>query len=216
LIITFCYLAPNPSLFAYNFHSDYNKFRKIRLKFKLWERGCVVRKIEVVSYDPRWPEMYQVEVERLTPAVGAQVIAFHHIGSTSVPGLCAKPTIDILAEVYSLAALDTCNKAMQALGYNPKGENGIVGRRYFNRLAGEVHLFHLHAFQTGHPAIAEHLAFRDYLRTHPAVAGEYTALKRRLAEQFTFDSLAYTEGKAAFITEVVQKVVAWGENVEGG
>jgi GrpB-like predicted nucleotidyltransferase (UPF0157 family) len=175
----------------------------------------VVRKIEVVPYDPQWPEIYQAEVESLTPAIGTQVIAFHHIGSTSVPGLSAKPTIDILAEVHSLAALDSCNKAMLELGYVPRGENGIEGRRYFSKLAGEVHLFHLHAFQTGHIGIANHLVFRDYLRAHPTVAEEYAGLKRQLAGKFTFDTVAYTEGKADFITEVLQKATAWRDSGEG-
>ncbi len=169
----------------------------------------MVRKIEVVPYDPKWPEIYLAEVECLVQAIGKQVIAFHHIGSTSVPGLSAKPTIDILAEVRDLAALDTCNEAMQELGFTPKGENGIEGRRYFNKLAGEMHLFHLHAFESGHPGIANHLVFRDYLRAHPDVASEYAELKQRLAKEYTFNAPAYTAGKADFINEVMKKAADW-------
>ena len=169
----------------------------------------MVRKVEVVPYDTQWPEIYQAEIERLVPAIGEQEVAFHHIGSTSVPGLSAKPTIDILVEVRDLQALDACNEAMEALGYAPKGENGIEGRRYFNKVAGEVHLFHVHAFPTGHPKITSHLFFRDYLRSHPAVAGEYAELKQGLAVEYPFDAPAYTAGKAEFITEVTQKATAW-------
>lgn len=168
-----------------------------------------MRKVEVVPYNPQWPDIYQAEIARLVRAIGEQVVAFHHIGSTSVPGLSAKPTIDILAEVRDLSALDACNEAMQALGYTPKGENGIEGRRYFNKIAGEVHIFHLHAFPTGHPGISAHLLFRDYLRTHPGVAGEYAELKQSLAEKYPLDAPAYTAAKADFITSVMQKAAAW-------
>ncbi len=169
----------------------------------------MVRKVEVVPYDPQWPDVYRAEIKHLLPVIGAQVIAFHHIGSTSVPGLSAKPTIDILAEVQSLAVLDACNEAMRALGYDPKGENGIAGRRYFNKLAGEVHLCHLHAFETGHPGLEQHLLFRDYLRAHPDTIREYEGLKLELAEKFTFDAPAYTAAKADFIESVLQKAAKW-------
>lgn len=169
----------------------------------------MVRKVEVVPYDPDWPRRYRAEAAMLLPVLGEILIRLHHIGSTSVPGLSAKPTIDILAEVSDLAAVDACNPAMSAWGYIPQGENGIPGRRYFHKLDGEVHLFHLHAYAAGHPDLERHLVFRDYLCTHPADAREYAALKQWLAGEFTFDAPGYTAGKSTFITEIERKAAAW-------
>jgi len=169
----------------------------------------MAREIVVLPYDPAWPQSFQTEANKLTPIFGENLKELHHIGSTSVSGLAAKPTIDILASVQDLAQVDALNPQLEVLGYQSKGENGIAGRRYFNKQAGEDHLFHLHVFQAGHPAIDTHLVFRDYLRTHPACCREYVALKRELAETYKFEPFRYTEGKADFILKTIEAAKAW-------
>jgi GrpB-like predicted nucleotidyltransferase (UPF0157 family) len=141
--------------------------------------------------------------------MGANLVVLHHIGSTAVPGLPAKPTIDILAEVQSHDALEACIPELAAMGYQAKGENGVSGRRYFHSLSGEVHLFHLHAYEIGHADIRRHLDFRDYLRAHPDTARAYAALKHSLAAEYPYDPQLYTAGKSDFIRGVDRKAAAW-------
>ena len=93
---------------------------------------------------------------------------------------------------------------MIALGYDPRGENGIPGRRYFVKRNGEIHTYHLHVFQTGHPEINSYLDFRDYLRVHPDKARAYSELKETLVRKFWNNSVAYTEGKNEFVREIDQ------------
>jgi GrpB-like predicted nucleotidyltransferase (UPF0157 family) len=169
----------------------------------------MVRKVKVVPYDPTWPSKYVLEVERLESGLCPAGITFHHIGSTAVPGLAAKPTIDILAVVEDLALLDAVPHKFIDLGYQVKGENGIAGRRYYQKLSGEVHLFHIHAFEKGHPEIERHLTFRDYLCAHPEDAQAYQALKQNLAQEFPFDAKSYTVGKTNLIGEIDRKAALW-------
>jgi len=169
----------------------------------------MTRKIEVQPYDPTWPALFRKEAERLRPMLGNNLAGLHHIGSTAVPGLAAKPTIDILIVVRSHTRLDACCQELESLGYSAKGENGIPGRRYFQRLAGEDHLFHLHAYEDGHPDIRRHLDFRDFLRVRPETARAYAALKQSLMAQYTYEPKLYTEGKSEFIQLVDRQAAAW-------
>ena len=143
----------------------------------------LMRNIVVVEYAPVWPEQFAVESRHLSDALTSTLIGIHHIGSTSVPGLAAKPTIDILAVVRSLDELDACNNAMIDLGYEPKGEFGIVRRRFFAKGSDACRTHHVHAYEPGHLEIEAHLAFRNYLRVHPEQVLQYAALKARLAER---------------------------------
>jgi GrpB-like predicted nucleotidyltransferase (UPF0157 family) len=92
-----------------------------------------MRTIEVVAYDPSWPGVFEIEREVLSRVLGELAVEIHHIGSTAVPGLVAKPIIDILVEVHDMAALDRLNPAMEAIGYDCMGEYGIPGRRYYRK-----------------------------------------------------------------------------------
>jgi GrpB-like predicted nucleotidyltransferase (UPF0157 family) len=167
------------------------------------------RKIEVVPYDPIWPVIYQNEVDRILYMIQDVITTFYHMGSSAVTGLAAKPTIDILAVVPSLEKLDAKDDVMLSLGYQIMGENGIPGRRYYRRLSGEVHLFHIHAFEVENPEIRRHLNFRDYLCENEAVRKAYEKLKYKLARRFPYDSLSYTNGKSAFIQKVDQAAAEW-------
>ena len=169
----------------------------------------MARKVEVHPYDPAWPGMYKEEAARLRPVIGINLIVLYHIGSTAVPGLAAKPTIDILAVVQSHECLDSCIPDLQTLGYQAKGENGIPGRRYFQKLQGEVHLTHIHAFEEGHPDIQRHLNLRDFLQAHPEETKAYVALKQELADQYTYEPKRYTEGKSEFIRAADRRAAAW-------
>ncbi|MGG4498571.1 GrpB family protein [Brevibacillus reuszeri] len=132
----------------------------------------------------------------------------HHIGSTAVPGLKAKPIIDMLPVVKDIARIDAYNEAMGQLGYVPRGEFGLEGRRYFPK-GGDNRTHHVHMYQTGHPATKRHLAFRDYLRSHPEAANEYGSLKEKLALRYSNDPASYVNGKEAWVMATEQKALAW-------
>jgi len=162
----------------------------------------VSRRVEVVPYNPQWPHRYKSEAELLAGTLSQELIIVHHIGSTAIPGMSAKPIIDILAEVRSIEHIDSFNPAMLKLGYMPKGEYGIPGRRFFIKGTEDERSCHLHVFQTSNPEIARHLRFRDYMIAHPAKAAEYASLKEYLASRFPNDIDGYMQGKDAFIKEI--------------
>jgi len=172
-----------------------------------------IRTILVSPHDPTWAGDYARQAEALRRALAGLLHEIYHIGSTAIPGLPAKPTIDILAGVEDLAKLDSSNDALRALGYLPYGEYGIPGRRFFIRerlRAGRrERTHHLHAFQVGDPHIARHLRFRDYLIAHRHLAKQYGTLKIDLAARYPHDIDAYCAGKDAFIKEIDALAAAW-------
>lgn len=132
--------------------------------------------------------------------MGAAAIKAHHIGSTSIPNILAKPIIDILIEARSLEAVDARSQQMVDVGYEAMGEYEISGRRYFRKSnASGVRTHHVHIFQTGSEHIIRHIAFRDYLRAHPAKAKSYSDLNRALIAEPEFDPCNYSARKAPFI-----------------
>jgi len=160
-------------------------------------------KIFMVPHDPAWRHEFQQEAERITAALGTNVVTVHHIGSTAIPAIYAKPVIDFLLVVQDLTALDEKQPMMEALGYVALGEFGIPGRRYFRRDNASGDRTHqVHAFETGSPQIKRHLAFRDYMLAHPDAAQAYSDLKRKLAAKYLNDSEAYMDGKDEFIQEI--------------
>ncbi len=167
------------------------------------------RNIEVVAYDPSWPQQFEREWTALQSIFGDLLIAIHHIGSTAIQGMAAKPIIDMLPEVRDITQLDALNPQLEALGYEAMGEYGLPGRRYFRKLEGQRHLVHLHAFQRDDPEITRHLAFRDYLRTHPEIAAEYATLKISLAQQFPHSSEDYQDSKHAWIQATEKDALEW-------
>jgi GrpB-like predicted nucleotidyltransferase (UPF0157 family) len=168
-----------------------------------------IKNVRVVPYDPAWPHEFARERESLEVVLHGAAKAFHHVGSTSVADLASKPVIDILGEAWDLALIDAGVDRLEALGYEARGAYGIDGRRYFARAAGEGPKVHLHVFAEGHPRIAAHLLFRDYLREHPVIAAEYGGLKRRLARRHPRDRDAYQEAKAAFIETIQGDAARW-------
>nr|WP_246056270.1 GrpB family protein [Alteribacter natronophilus] len=167
------------------------------------------REVRVVPYDSKWRERYEEEAAVLKEVFGGSLEAVHHIGSTSVEGLSAKPIIDILVEVKDIRNADECTKELTETGYTAKGENGIPGRRYFYKGEGSLRSHHVHVFEKGAEEAAHHLAFRDYLRTFPQERNRYGELKTNLAQQHPKDIESYIEGKDAFVSALVKKAAAW-------
>ena len=160
-----------------------------------------------MEYDPQWPRLFAEEAGAIWNALGEALVAVEHVGSTSVPGLSAKPVLDILVGVTSLAAGEQKGPALAALGYECRGENGIPGRLFFRKVSeqrGRTH--HLHMVEIGHEQWTTMLSFRDYLRADPEEARRYEVLKRSLAAQFRDDRVAYTDGKSDFIQAALARV----------
>lgn len=167
------------------------------------------RKIDVVSYQNSWPVDFEHEKCLLESVLtSSNLVQIHHIGSTAVEGLCAKPIIDILIEVESLAALDVEAHAMQSVGYICKGEFGIPDRRYYYK-GGAFRTHHVHAFETNSQEVRRHLVFRDYLRHFPLVAMEYGKLKQRVAIACNNDIDRYGSHKHEFIQHTEARALAW-------
>ncbi|WP_211750164.1 GrpB family protein [Paenibacillus sp. Marseille-Q4541] len=171
-------------------------------------------KVVVTNYNDTWNEMFKEESQYIKDILGSELIAIHHIGSTSVPGLKAKPIIDIMPVVKNIEEIDSFNEQMTDLGYECMGEFGIKGRRYFRK--GKEHRTHqVHVFQVDNEKdIHRHLAVRDYLRTHPGEAKQYGELKENLARQFPNDIVAYMDGKDAFVQELERKALDWYVNTD--
>ena len=162
-----------------------------------------MRAIVVVPYDEKWPEAFSDERSLIKEMLGDVAVTIYHIGSTAVPGLSAKPVIDILLEVSTIDELDKCQTAMSNSGYVGRGENDIPGRRYFIK-GGNRRSHQVHAFSTGHEQIERHLAFRDYLRKNSDSAGAYAEIKRAAARVCHNDPQGYSALKAKFIEHHLQ------------
>ncbi|MFS0557991.1 GrpB family protein [Brevibacillus sp. 179-C9.3 HS] len=167
-----------------------------------------MRKMEVRPYEARWASVFRDEVLLLQRIFGDELVEIHHIGSTAVPGLSAKPIIDILPVVRDISRVDDYNSEMRAHGYEPRGELGLAGRRYFPK-GGDKRTHHVHVYQVGHCAIHRHLAFRDYLRAHPDEAKQYGDVKQEMAKRFPCDSGGYVKGKEAFAKALEEKALIW-------
>lgn len=160
--------------------------------------------VHLAPADPAWAAAFAAERVRLVAALGGLPVALEHMGSTAVPGLPAKPILDVMAGRPAAGALHPYVVALEAAGYRYRGESGIPGRDYFVRddAAGR-RTHHLHLVEHGGALWRSHLAFRDYLRGAPARAAAYAVLKRDLAARYPTDRAAYTDGKAAFIAETL-------------
>jgi GrpB-like predicted nucleotidyltransferase (UPF0157 family) len=173
---------------------------------------CALRKVKVSSYSEEWTLMFAKEVEELKLIFGNEIVDIHHIGSTSVPELKAKPIIDIIPVVKNIDLVDKYNQEMCNIGYEPKGENGIPGRRYFQK-GGDNRSHHIHIYQVGSYEIIRHLAFRDYLQRHPDVKKNYGELKEKLAQQFPYDIESYINGKEHLVREIEVKALNWYKKI---
>ncbi len=161
--------------------------------------------VQIAEYDPAWPVLFERERGLIEAALADLVAAIEHVGSTAVPGLGAKPVIDIMIGVRNLADGEKCVRPLEELGYEYRGEAGIPGRLYFRRLTGGRRSHQIHMVEHGGDFWRRHRLFRDYLREHREEAKAYHELKVRLAERFGTDRLGYNEAKTEFIELVMTK-----------
>lgn len=168
------------------------------------------RQIELVVPNPDWHERFEAEKRRLGEILGESLVRIHHIGSTAIKGIVAKPIIDILVEADDLAQIDQKHERMQEIGYQPKGENGIPDRRFFQKEENGRHTFHVHVFLTDSHQVNRHLAFRDGMNGDPSFAMEYERVKSDAFRQAEGRSGKYQELKKAFIDAMTEKFLADG------
>ena len=163
--------------------------------------------VVIAAYDPGWPERYRQQATDILGAIGSRLVGIEHIGSTSVPGLAAKPIIDVMAGLPSLAHADDCIAPLEALGYDfvPEAMRDLPDDRYFERWTQGyeqgIELAHLHLTEYCGAFWREHIAFRDILRAHTETAGAYERLKRELAQRTS--GVAYVYAKTSFVQSVL-------------
>jgi GrpB-like predicted nucleotidyltransferase (UPF0157 family) len=161
------------------------------------------------EYSPDWPRRFEEESERLHALLGDELVAVHHIGSTSVPGLAAKPIIDMMPLVREITRMDELVPTFEAAGYKAWGEYGIPGRRYFTKDQGEYRTHNIHIFAADNPEVERHLAFAAYLREYETVRREYETLKRQVYALHPANVTDYNNGKDAWIKQIEPVAVAW-------
>ncbi len=161
------------------------------------------REVILEEYDPRWAEQAATWIARVREAGGDAIVAVHHIGSTSVPGMFAKPIIDLMPGLRSFDAGFEIGEAMAALGFDVRGEFGIPRRHYFHR--EDVHV---HAYAVGEGQWRDQLDFRDYLRAHEDARNEYADLKRALQQEYRFDPREFSNQKSEFVAQVLERARA--------
>ena len=171
--------------------------------------------IVLVEYDPGWPTLFHELSIPVQNALGDIAVGIEHIGSTAVPGLLAKPVIDIDVVIRSLSDLPIAVTRLAVLGYTHQGDLGIHGREAFRAPASSP-AHHLYVCPVDGAELRRHRQFRDYLRTHPEVANKYAALKRDALRRFPLDRIAYTTAKSDFIEEVLRASPAATESPAGG
>jgi GrpB-like predicted nucleotidyltransferase (UPF0157 family) len=162
--------------------------------------------VDLAPYSPRWAEAFQTERAILQAALGDAVLDIQHVGSTAVPGLTAKPILDIAVAVESYEAGHALVDRLAELGYTHLGERGRPRRHFFTKGAGNVVTHHLYMLEVGGEDWSGQLRFRDALRADPLLARRYGDLKHRLADRHALDREAYRLAKGGFIIEVLRRV----------
>ncbi len=172
-------------------------------------------KIIIADYNPQWPVLFEQEKAHLTEALGEHFFCIEHIGSTSVPGLGAKPIIDIMIAVRSLEEADQfCIQPIVKMGYvyMQEFEQETPQRRFFRKTTAEgVRTHHIHMVKLDSKWWRDHLLFRDYLRVHAEARRTYETYKRQLAEREWNESSDYSEAKTDFILKIMEEARAWQE-----
>jgi len=162
--------------------------------------------VVLVDYDPRWPATFEILRSPLAEALGSLAAAIEHMGSTAVPGLAAKPVIDIDVLLKSASDLPLVIQRLASIGYVHRGDLGVAGREAFYAPPGSPQ-HHLYVCPPESREYRRHLALRDFLRTHSAEAENYGKLKRSLAARFRNDRIAYNEGKGEFVESLLQRAL---------
>jgi GrpB-like predicted nucleotidyltransferase (UPF0157 family) len=173
-------------------------------------------RVELRPHDPAWALLAEAERAALFDAIGDLLLVVHHIGSTAVPDIHAKPVVDLMPVVRDIGALDARRATIEGLGYRWWGELGLRGRRYCTKDDPDTgkRLLQLHAYAEGADDIERHLAFRDFLLQHPAVAADYDREKLRCQRLHPEDSHAYGECKSDWIRAVEARALASNQPIE--
>jgi GrpB-like predicted nucleotidyltransferase (UPF0157 family) len=166
----------------------------------IWD--VIHERITLVAYRPEWEQLFRAEKERVQLALGELALNIHHIGSTSVPGLSAKPVIDLMVEIPDIEHASACIPPLQALGYAFIDHPENIDRRFFRK--GSPRSYHLHLVQQNSQALQDHLDFREALRTDVALRQRYQLLKEELADRFSSERKAYTDHKGDFVVTALQ------------
>jgi GrpB-like predicted nucleotidyltransferase (UPF0157 family) len=161
--------------------------------------------VRVCDYDTQWPYLFSRIEGELRGQLGALVLAIDHVGSTSVPGLAAKPIIDIDLVISSAYQFPSVKERLEKFGYIHEGPCGIPEREAF-RCVIDLPAHHPYVCETDARSLKEQLRLRDALRQNPELAAQYATLKRALADQYRHDRLAYTEAKSGFIRSVIESL----------
>jgi GrpB-like predicted nucleotidyltransferase (UPF0157 family) len=165
--------------------------------------------VVIVEYDPDWPLTFEEERESILGVVGHIVLALEHIGSTAIPGLGAKPIIDMMAGVPGLSEAEECVLLLRSIGYTSVTPQPMELGMYYCLGKGPHSVgYHLHLMKYKSEEWEKHLLFRDYLRSHPNRAREYHELKKRLAALYGSERNKYTESKTSFIESVLAEALA--------
>ena len=168
------------------------------------------QRIEIAAYDPAWPGRFAELGREFRAGLGGVALRIDHIGSTSVPGLAAKPIIDLQVSVAAFEPLEAFKLPLERLGYVYRADNPERTKRYFREPPGRRRT-HVHVRRAGSFSEQWALLFRDYLRAHGEVAAEYGAVKRRLAIRFVDDRHGYTDAKVPFMWEVIRRADEWAQ-----
>ncbi|MCL2494829.1 MAG: GrpB family protein [Oscillospiraceae bacterium] len=165
------------------------------------------REMRVVPYDPAWPALFEREKAALEGVFGPLLVDIQHFGSTAIPGMSAKPIIDVMAVAARIEGVDAYNEAMIRAGYTPRGENGMPGRRYFVRYRedGENHAAHVHIHGPGNAHTADELLFRDFLCENREAFLQYESVKLDAAEKYRWSPLEYTDAETGCVMEIMAK-----------
>jgi len=169
----------------------------------MWKRfGTEHDRIELTEYNPEWPAVFEAESARIRAACGSALVAVEHIGSTALPGIAAKPVLDLMLGVLRLEDADELAAPMRALGYEYAGRYEAFGRFSFVLRVHGRRVSHAHGFVMDGAHWRRHLFFRDHLRSHPEAAARYESLKRKLAARYEDDREAYSDGKTPFLRSI--------------
>jgi len=165
--------------------------------------------VELVEYQPLWAKHFEAERTLLQLSFGTEVIRVEHVGSTAIPGLAAKPTLDMMVGLKELKSAECYSTQLGDLGYEFRPHHPVSGRLHYAKIQGGQRTHNLSLTMYGSDFWEAHLLFRDYLRSHSEATRTYQALKYRLAEKYPKDTVQYTGGKDEFIAEVLKAAQAW-------